>query len=227
MIEAFWAPFFFGLLSTASPCVLPLYPGFLAYLSGTQDSETRNKSRYFLGLFVLLGVLSMMIFLGALITWLSVSIGRTLAWFIPIADLVIITLGILLIANINPFKSLPQIRSPILKQPLLNAYLYGVLYGPLTLPCSGPLVVGIFAYSFTAQEAISKLVVFLGFGLGFGLPLFMLSLLSGTFQGWLVRFFARHSRVINLIGGFLLLGVGLFDLISNWNMIITFLGLKT
>jgi len=225
-MEAFLAPFFFGLLSTASPCVLPLYPGFLAYLSGTQEVETKNKSRYFLGLFVLLGVLSMMLLLGALIAGLSVSIGRVLVWFVPIADLVIITLGILLIANINPFKSLPQIRSPIFKHPLLNAYLYGVLYGPLTLPCSGPLVVGIFAYSFTAQEAISKLVVFLGFGLGFGLPLFILSLLSGALQGWLVRFFARHSRVINVLGGLLLLGVGLYDLISNWGMILIFLGIK-
>jgi cytochrome c-type biogenesis protein len=226
MMETFLAPFLFGLLSTTSPCVLPLYPGFLAYLSGTQDAETKSKSRYFLGLFVLLGVLSMMLILGALITWLSVSIGRALAWFIPMADLIIITLGILLIADINPFKRLPQIRSPIFKYPLLNAYLYGVLYGPLTLPCSGPLVVGIFAYSFTTQEAISKLVVFLSFGLGFGLPLFILSLLSGAFQRWLVRFFARHSRKINLVGGLLLLSVGLYDLISNWSRIISFLGIK-
>jgi cytochrome c-type biogenesis protein len=225
-METFLAPFFLGLLSSTSPCVLPLYPGFLAYLSGTQDSVTKSKSRYFLGLFVLLGVLSMMLVLGALIAWLSVSIGHALAWVIPIADLVIITLGILLIMNINPFKSLPQIRSPIFKQPLLNAYLYGILYGPLTLPCSGPLVVGIFAYSFTAQEAISKLVVFLGFGFGFGLPLFIISLLSAALQHWLVRFFARHSRLINLVGGLLLLGVGLYDLITNWGMIISFLGIK-
>ncbi len=225
-MEAFLTPFFFGLLSTASPCVLPLFPGFLAYLSGTQHAETKNKSRYFLGLFVLLGVLSMMLFLGALIAGLSISIGRVLVWFVPIADLVIITLGILLTVNINPFKSLPQISSPIFKHPLLNAYLYGILYGPLTLPCSGPLVVGIFAYSFTAQEAISKLVVFLGFGLGFGLPLFLISLLSGALQRGLVRFLARHSRVINLMGGLLLLGVGLYDLILNWGMIKTFLGIK-
>jgi cytochrome c-type biogenesis protein len=223
-MEAFFTPFIFGLLSTASPCVLPLYPGFLAYLSGTQNQETYNTSRYFLGLFVLLGVLSMMLLLGALIAGLSVAIGRVLVWFIPIADLAIIVLGILLIANINPFKSLPQVQSPLLKHPFLNAYFYGLLYGPLTLPCSGPLVVGIFAYSFTIQEVASKLVVFLGFGLGFGLPLLILSFLSGALQRGLVRFFARHSRVINLVGGFILVGVGLYDLSSNWDMIQIFLG---
>jgi cytochrome c-type biogenesis protein len=216
---------FFGLLATASPCVLPLYPGFLAYLSGSQDLKQPGKSRYFLGFCVLLGVLSMMLLLGAVIAGLSISIGRALAWFIPAADVIIMILGILLVANINPFVGIPQIRSPLFKHPLLNAYLYGLLYGPLTLPCSGPLVVGIFAYSFTAQEAASKLVVFLGFGLGFGLPLFALSIVSAALQHRLVTFFARHSRVINLVGGCLLLTVGLLDLISNWPMLITYWGL--
>ena len=62
-----------GLLATTSPCILPLYPGFLAYLSGNQASG--SKARYFLGVFVLLGVLTMMLALGSLIAWLSVSIG--------------------------------------------------------------------------------------------------------------------------------------------------------
>ncbi len=221
MLGSLLTSVFFGLLATTSPCVLPLYPGYLAYLSGGELSSAQ-KSRYFSGFFVLLGVLSMMLLLGALIAWLAVSIGRVLVWFIPLADLVILTLGGLLIADINPFKSLPQIRTPLFKYPLVNAYLYGLLYGPLTLPCSGPLVVGIFAYSFTAQEVIDKLVVFIGFGLGFGLPLFILSLLTGATQRWLTRGLARHARVINLVSGLLLVGVGVFDFVSNWPMLMVY-----
>ena len=222
--QSIYTSIFFGLLATASPCVLPLYPGFLAYLSGSQSLKPGQKSGYFLGFFVLLGVLSMMLLLGAIIAGLSISIGRALAWFIPAADLVIICLGALLMANINPFKGIPQIRSPLFKNPMVSAYLYGFLYGPLTLPCSGPLVVGIFAYSFTAQEVGSKLVLFLGFGLGFGLPLFLLSIISAASQRWLVRLFARHARVFNLIGGGLLLIIGITDLISNWPMLLTYWG---
>ena len=48
-----------GLLATTSPCVLPLYPGFLAYISGGQDGLQGKSSRYFLGFFVLAGVLTM------------------------------------------------------------------------------------------------------------------------------------------------------------------------
>jgi cytochrome c-type biogenesis protein len=212
-----------GLLSTTSPCVLPLYPGFLAYLSG--QSETATKLRYFLGLFVLAGVLSMMIALGGLIAMLSVSIGRVLAFIIPIADGVILLFGVLLLLDRNPFKSLPQIQVPILRHPLFNAYLYGLLYGPIALPCSGPLLVGIFALSFTVDEAFSKLWVFVWFGLGFGLPLLILSLLSGIFQRRLTSYLARHSRDINIFGGLLLIGVAIYDLVQNWRMLQAFWGL--
>jgi cytochrome c-type biogenesis protein len=213
-----------GLLSTTSPCVLPLYPGFLAYLSGRQEGISSRLGRYSLGFFVIAGVLSMMLVLGLLISTLSVSIGSALSVVIPLADALIILLGIALLLDYNPFKRLPQIQVPLLNNPYVNAYVYGLLYGPIALPCSGPLVVGIFTYSLTAAEAISKLTIFLWFGLGFGLPLLLLSLLSGAAQRWIVRQFAQRARLINLIGGVLLVGVGIYDLVSNWELIRTYLG---
>jgi cytochrome c-type biogenesis protein len=212
-----------GLLATTSPCVLPLYPGFLAYISGGQMGALRGLSRYLLGFFVLAGVLSMMLALGALIALLSISIGRALSVIIPLADLIIILLGVLLILDINPFKSLPQIQVPVLNNPFVNAFVYGLLYGPIALPCSGPLVVSIFALSLTVGDALGKLSTFLWFGLGFGLPLLALSFLSGVSQRWITRQFAQHSRLINLASGLLLLAVGVVDLYSNWDMILAYL----
>jgi cytochrome c-type biogenesis protein len=212
-----------GLLSTTSPCILPLYPGFLAYLSGRQETIQSRVGRYALGFFVLLGVLTMMLALGLLIALLSVSIGAALSVAIPLADLLIIALGIALLLDYNPFKRLPQIQVPLLKNPYTNAYVYGLLYGPIALPCSGPLVVGLFTYSLTAAEVLSKLSIFFWFGLGFGIPLLALSLLSGAAQRWIVRFFAQHARAVNLVGGVLLIGVGLYDFISNWDLVKTYL----
>jgi cytochrome c-type biogenesis protein len=211
-----------GLLATTSPCVLPLYPGFIAYLSGAHTEG--HKSRYFLGIFVLLGVMSMMLALGGIISLLSISIGSVLSVIIPLADGLIISLGVLLILDINPFKKLPQLRIPGFSHPFINAYVYGLLYGPIALPCSGPLVVGIFAYSLTAGEALSKLSVFFWFGMGFGLPLLLLSLLSGRLQRQITRFFAVHARLVNLMGGLLLVAIGLYDLWSNLGLILAYLG---
>ena len=209
-----------GLLASTSPCVLPLYPGFLAYLSGG-GWAIASRRRYFLGFFVLAGVLVMMLALGALIALLSISIGAALRWAVPISDVIIIGLGVLLILNHNPFKALPQIGIPALRHPFANAFVYGLLYGPITLPCSGPLIVSIFALSLSAGEAISRMSVFVWFGLGFGLPLLILSFLAGGLQRQITQLLARRARIINLIGGLMLVGIGLYDLSLNWELIST------
>lgn len=218
-IETILTSLSLGIAATASPCVLPLYPGFLAYISGGQEGIGSRPGRYLLGFFVLTGVLSMMLALGGLIALLSLSVGRALSVIIPIADITIIFLGVLLLLNINPFKALPQIQVPVLSHPFANAFLYGLLYGPIALPCSGPLVVSVFALSLTVGEVLSKLNVFFWFGLGFGLPLLALSFLSGTAQRWITRQFARRARLLNSMSGLLLIGVGIYDLVSNWDLI--------
>jgi cytochrome c-type biogenesis protein len=216
-----------GLLATTSPCVLPLYPGYLAYLAssggGQDDLAERSYRRYLLGVFVLAGVLVMMLTLGLVIALLSLSVGQALAVIIPLADFLIVGLGLLLLLDRNPFKRLPQLQVPVLSHPYVNAFIYGLLYGPIALPCSGPLVVGIFALSLTAGQALGQLAVFLWFGVGFGLPLLVLSFLSGAAQRWITRQFAVHARSINISGGLLLIGIGLYDFWVNWETLTLFL----
>jgi cytochrome c-type biogenesis protein len=223
-METIIASLSIGLLATTSPCVLPLYPGFLAYISSGQNGLQGKPSRYFLGFFVLAGVLTMMLALGGVIALLSVSVGKALSFIIPVADAVIIIFGVMLLININPFKKLPQVQVPFLSHPFVNAFMYGLLYGPIALPCSGPLVVSIFALSLTVVDALGKLNVFFWFGIGFGIPLLALSFLSGASQRWITRQFAMRAHMINFISGMLLLGVAIYDITVNWELITVFLG---
>jgi len=218
-MQAFITSLTIGLLSTATPCVLPLYPGYLAYLAGGQEQLERGRSRYFLGFFVLAGVLSMMLALGGIIALLSISIGRVLSIAVPLADLIIVVLGVMLLLDINVFARIPQIQVPALSHPFANAFAYGLLYGPIALPCSGPLLVSIFALSLSVGEAVNRLLVFLWFGIGFGLPLLLLSLISGRAQHWLTRQFAMRARLLNLVGGLLLIGVGIYDFSANFQIL--------
>lgn len=211
-----------GLLTAASPCLLPLYPGFLAYLASQREVGTK---RYLLGLFVLAGVLTMMLALGGLMALLSVSVGSVLAYIIPLSDLLIFSLGLLLLLGRNPFVLLPQIQAPVLSHPYANAYLYGLLYGPIALPCSGPMVVSIFALSLTLGEALQQIWVFLWFGLGLGLPMLALSFFSLVLQRRLMAFVVRHERFTHVVGGLLLVSIALYDLVRNWQMLQLFLGL--
>jgi cytochrome c-type biogenesis protein len=222
-IAEIWTSISLGLLATVSPCVLPLYPGFLAYIS-TQSGEDRPHKRYLLGFFVLAGVLFMMLLLGGLIAMLSLSIGEALTVVIPISDLLILTLGVLLIIDRNPFKKLPQMQVPLLKNPYSRAFVYGLMYGPISLPCSGPLLVSIFVVSLNSAEMFSRLGTFLWFGLGFGIPLLALSFLASATARYITRWLAKHAKEINQIGGLLLICIAIYDIFQNLDMFKSILG---
>ena len=217
------AAFSLGIVSTLNPCVLPLFPGFLVFLSRMEADSATKIRRFLPGILILTGVLTSMLLLGLVIFLLSVSIGTVLVRIIPFADGLLILLGLLMVADVNPFTRIASVKKIESSNPLLTAFLYGLLYGPLTFPCSGPLIVGIFAYSLTVGEAFDKVAVFLAYGLGMGLPLIVLSLLSGAFQSRIVRFIARHSRAVKVVGGLLLIGIGLFHLWYNRDMLQLFL----
>ena len=217
------AAFSLGVISTLNPCVLPLFPGFLVFLSRMEVNSGGKFRRYLPGLFILAGVLTAMLTIGLVISAISLSIGSAMVWLIPAADGLLIILGVLMLLDVNLFARFSYAKKVETRKPLLSAFLYGLLFGPLTFPCSGPLIVGIFAYSFTVGEALDKMWVFLAYGLGMGLPLIALSLLSGAFQSRIVRFVARHSRAVKIVGGLLLIGIGLFHLWYNRDMLQLFL----
>jgi cytochrome c-type biogenesis protein len=140
---------------------------------------------------------------------------------VPIGS--VLGLGLLLLADRNPFARLSSVQVPFVANPFGRAYLYGLLLGPLALPCAGAFALALIAYSVGLTETVEKILVFLAYGLGFGLPLVILSLLAGARQQQIVRFVTRHHRAIDVIAGVLLIAVGVGDLFLNWdNLRLTF-----
>lgn len=226
MLESLATAFGFGLVATASPCALSLYPGFLAYLAARSEDLGRSAPVRLLGPAVLAGVLSMMLALGALIAALSVAVGRVLAVVTPLADLVVVILGAALLLGKNPFARLPTIGTSAGRGgPLLSAYVYGLLYGPVTLPCSGALLVSVFTISVTVASFAEKLLFFLAFGLGFGVPLLVLSLLAGARRAAVLRALVRWQDPALRVAGAILVVVGTVDFAANLPFLLLYLGL--
>lgn len=214
--------FFLGILATGAPCVLPLYPGFLAYLSSSPQAFGKEVKVQALGVLVFLGVLTVMIALGLIIATLAVSVGAVVSFITPAADFVIIALGILLLIGKNPFMHFPKISARVAGNPYTNAYIYGLLYGPIAFPCAGPFLVAILAISLSAAEFFSSLGLFVVFGFGFGVPLFALSLLARAKQQAFVSWFTRYQRKIEMIAGSVLIAIALYDLSVNLPFILTY-----
>lgn len=204
-----------GVGSAAAPCLLPLYPGFLAYLAGSARPDGESRPTWPLGFFVLFGVLSAMLVIGLIVAIVGASVSGLIGYLIPIINLVLILLGVLLIAGRNPFARLPQIRVPVVRHPYAGAYVYGLFLGPIALPCAGPFLVVLFVISVGLADAVASLATFFVFGLGFGLPLLLLSLLAGATGTRLTRFIARHHRVIDGVAGIVLIIAALYDLWAN------------
>lgn len=217
--------FLAGLASAASPCLLPLYPSFLAYLTANAGALSGRRASGLLGLLVLFGVLTTMVLVGAVLFAVSIPIGQVASLLVPVIDGFLIVLGILLIAGRNPFNRLPGMKVPLVKNPYGQAYVYGIMLGPLALPCAGPFLAALLALSAGFGDAALRLGTFVVFGLGFGLPLVLLSLLAGARQRQIVRFVLDRHRQIELIAGVVLIAVALWDLRENWDGILFTLGL--
>lgn len=218
-------PFGAGLLSAASPCLLPLYPGFIAYLGSNAQVLQGRRGTGLLGLLVLAGVLTTMTIVGVVLAIVAVPTSRLLAFATPVIDGVIILLGVLLVAGRNPFERLPGVRVPVVANPYRQAYLYGILLGPIALPCAGPFLVSLLGISLGIADAAGKVGTFLVFGLGFGLPLVLLSLLAGARSQAIVRWIVGHHRAVELVAGVLLIAVGIIDLVDKWESITLTLGI--
>jgi cytochrome c-type biogenesis protein len=214
-MEGLWLSFTLGLASAASPCLLPLYPSFLAYLTANTRALDGRRGTGLLGLVILAGVLTTMLAVAAILVAVSVPIAMLLGYLIPAVDVLLVVLGLLLLAGRNPFERLPGTQVPIVANPFGQAYLYGLMLGPLALPCAGAFALSLIAYAVGLEEVLPKVLTFAVYGLGFGLPLVLLSLLAGASRQRIVRFIVGHHRAIELVGGALLVGVGTWDFLQN------------
>jgi cytochrome c-type biogenesis protein len=219
--------FALGMGATITPCILPLYPAFLAYLTGERGAGTdprgtatrraRRVAPIVAAALVWLGVIVGMVLIGALFAALRAPLSQFIRILLPLADGLLVALGVLLLAGINPFGRLPQVTPSVAGRwgPAAGPFAFGLLFAPIALPCSGPVLVAIFAFSLTVTDVVEQLVTFVAFGIGFGLPLFALGTVSQLRGAQLARGLVRWERLLQLLIGAALVLIGLWDLSVN------------
>ncbi len=114
-------------------CMLPLYPGLIAFLAGNAGNERTQRATKWLGFLVLAGVLTMMLAVGWLLYTFQQSFGAILPILLPSIYIVVFVLGLLMLSGRNPFARLGTTKIPVLRNPYAAAFLYGLLLGPMTL----------------------------------------------------------------------------------------------
>ncbi len=225
--------FFGGILSFVSPCVLPLVPSYISFVTGISFEELTGDNTSQLRKVILLN--SVMFILG-FSTVFVVILGSSAQLFgslfmeyqdiiRKIGGLVIVILGIHIIGIIN-FKILQRDKRLhfFREKPtgLLGSFLVGVGFAAGWTPCIGPILSAIFAVAATSGKSWSGMMLFIAYSAGLAIPFMLTSIGINTFLKHFNRF-KKHMRIVSVVTGVFLIVTGLLIFSNSLGIISGFL----
>ena len=227
-LGSWWAPvlaFLAGLVSVASPCVWPLIPGYVSFISGGAVEEDPGAPRPLLPILLfILGFTIVFALLGAFAsTFVALFKGTTGQ---RVAGLVVIVLGLLMIGYAFQKGSIALYteRRPFLqrvKPGTVGALPLGMAFAAGWTPCIGPVLGGILAIAASGSTARGVFLL-VCYSLGLGVPFLLVSF---GFQVAMraFAFFRRRARLVTRIGGAMLICVGLLEVTGAWSTFMAWL----
>lgn len=216
-----------GFVSFASPCVLPLVPGYLSYVSGVSGQDVGHGGRQVgrvvagVALFVLgfsLVFMALGATLGALTSWLLTNRGL----ITRVAGVVVIVLGLFLAGVVKPkflYKE-RRLRADRVPGGLVGALPLGMVFGLGWTPCIGPTLGAVLGLAAVGGGGVQRGAILLfAYSLGLGVP-FLIAALG--FRGAVGRFPAlrRRFRLFELAGGGMLVLIGLLLVTGLWDSLL-------
>lgn len=211
-----------GIVTFLSPCVLPLVPGYLGYVSGA----AREKSRVVLGaLLFVLGFTLVFVFLGVLAGAAGVIFMVNNPWIQVVLGLVVIVFGFAMLGQFGFLQRTVKLPySP--KLGLAGAPLLGIVFAFGWTPCIGPTLSAVLVLASSSGDSLRGGILATVFSLGIGIPFVLIA--AGF--GWATKsvgFVKKHIRGFNLFGGSILILIGLLMATGIWNRIIAWLQVVT
>lgn len=208
--------FLAGLVSFLSPCVLPIVPSYLAFVTGLTFDELRTapesgawwRVAVHAGLFVI-GFSLLFIALGASATALGAALRRSLPLLQQIGGVLIVVFGLYLlgVVRIPAFMRERRIRLAPAPAGKLGSLLAGVAFGAGWTPCVGPVLASVLLYASFEETVLRGMLLLAAYALGLGIPFFLSAVALNRFL-WLMPKTRRWVVPIERVAGAALVGVG-------------------
>lgn len=210
-----------GFLSFISPCVLPLFPAFLSYITGmsvseiNQDNKMLTKKSLLHTILFLIGFSSVFIMIGFSTTLIADFFKMYQDIIRQIGAILIIFFGLVIVGVLN-FEFLMKDRKISFKNRpagYVGSFLIGMAFSMGWTPCTGPILM--IVLSLAATNPDQGLILMISYVLGFSIPFLILSIFIGK-----LKWIKKHSMKLVKIGGYVMIffGVALF---FDWMTMIT------
>ena len=216
MFELFIA-FGAGLISFLSPCVLPLIPGYISFISGASLNELVAKKKINLGPLILfsLGFSFVFIVFGAAASFLGQILLQNSQTLRIVAGLIIVVFSLQLLGILNiSFLNLEKKIYTKKNNNIWFTFVVGMAFGFGWTPCIGPILGSILALASTEETVFRAIILLSSYSLGLAIPF----VLSGyLIQRFLLfsKNFKKNINLVSKIGGFILLITGVLILTNQ------------
>lgn len=208
MIGSLVAAVLAGLLSVASPCVLPVLP---IIITGHQDDDHARP------LFIVVGLAFTFIAMGILTAIFGGLITAHMNIIEKIAGTVILLFGLLMIFNINPFKFLSFLSNIHVKaHGRWEGLILGLTLGIIWIPCVGMFLSAILFDVAIKGKIVEGIIMMIFYSIGFAIPMLGVAYAS-HFTRKQISFLARHPRAVSIVSGLILSLFGLY--IIFWGLV--------
>lgn len=214
-IPSLISAFLGGIFSFISPCVLPLIPIYISYISGISLEELMERGKtlpvLLNSLFFVLGFTVVFVFYGASATFIGNLISEYKFILSKIGGIIIIIFGIHL-TGLFRLKFLDYERKLNLKSEktsYISSFIMGFAFSFGWTPCIGPILASIIVLAASKETLFKGMILLFTYSLGLGIPF----ILSGIFINYFFKAFSkikRHFRKIEIIAGILLIILGIF-----------------
>jgi cytochrome c-type biogenesis protein len=226
LISAFIA----GVASFVSPCVLPLVPAYISFISGVSleklresGSEASRKNVMLTSLIFIAGFSTIFILLGASATYAGQFLLKNKILFNRIAGAIIIIFG-LHVAGLFQIKFLNYEKRFNMNQKkggIVSTYLVGLAFAAGWTPCIGPILAAILVMASNQQSSGQGVLLLTSYSLGLGIPFFLTAIALNTFFnffGWV----KRHYRQIEYASAALLIVLGLMVMTNQFTRLASY-----
>ncbi|MEA1923708.1 MAG: cytochrome c biogenesis protein CcdA [Pseudomonadota bacterium] len=214
-----------GIFSFISPCVLPLIPSYLTYITGISfddlvDNQSRSVRRrtLFHSLFFILGFTMVFVALGASATYVGNFFQENQTLIRRVGGVIVILLGIHITGVVKLNLLEREKRFEFKNKPLgyLGSVLVGIAFAAGWTPCIGPILASILLYASTSDNVGGGIILLVAYSMGLGLPFLISALAFNTFLTYFSRF-NRYLRIVSIVSGIFLIIIGfllIFDCLS-------------